>query len=148
MPGLLPSLLAVLLAADSPTAPDPGFQRAYAETRGFQLGHPTAGKPTPDGSAVLFLRSQPRQPTLGLYELTVASGQTRPLVTPAQLLGGAEEQLTVEEKARRERMRIVDRGFTSFGLSDDGRRVLLPLSGRVYVYDRAGPHAGRVRRVG
>src|SRR5204863_6131217 len=105
-------------------------------------------KPTPDGTAVLFLRSPPRQPTLALYEFTVATGQARELVTPAQLLGGAEEQLSVEERARRERMRIVDRGFTSFGLSEDGRLVLLPLSGRVYVYDRAGAHAGRVRKVG
>src|SRR5205814_7308453 len=99
------------------------------ETRGFLLGRPTAIKPVPDGSAVLFLRSPARQPTLALYELTVATGATRELVTPAQLLGGAEEKLSVEEKARRERMRIVDRGFTSYGLSEDGQRVLLPLSG-------------------
>jgi dipeptidyl-peptidase-4 len=145
MPGFLVFLL---LAAGPVTSPDPGFLRAFAETRGFLLGRPTAIKPTPDGSAVLFLRSGPRQPTLALYEFSVASGQTRELVTPARLLGGAEEKLSVEEKARRERMRIVDRGFTSFGLSEDGRLVLLPLSGRVYVYDRAGAQAGRVRRVG
>src|SRR5204863_9692276 len=105
-------------------------------------------KPTPDGTAVLFLRSPPRQPTLALYEFTVATGQARELVTPAQLLGGAEEQLSVEERARRERMRIVDRGFTSYGLSEDGRLVLLPLSGQMYVYDRVGPQAGRIRKVG
>jgi dipeptidyl-peptidase-4 len=142
--------LALLLSAATTPAPgpDPSFLRAFAETRGFLLGRPTGVKPTPDGTAVLFLRSPPRQPTLALYEFTVATGQTRELVTPAQLLGGAEEQLSVEERARRERMRIVDRGFTSFGLSEDGRLVLLPLSGRVYVYDREGSHKGRVRKVG
>jgi dipeptidyl-peptidase-4 len=142
--------LALLLAAAAPatTGPDPTFLRAFAETRGFLLGRPTGIKPTPDGTAVLFLRSPARQPTLALYEFSVATGQTRELVTPAQLLGGAEEKLSVEERARRERMRIVDRGFTSFGLSEDGRLVLLPLSGNVYVYDRAGPHADRIRKVG
>jgi dipeptidyl-peptidase-4 len=138
-----------MAAATTPgTGPDPTFLRSFAETRGFLLGRPTGIKPTPDGTAVLFLRSPPRQGNLALYELTVATEQTRELVTPAQLLGGAEEQLSVAEKARRERMRIVDRGFTSYGLSEDGRLVLLPLSGRVYVYDRAGPHTGRIRKVG
>ena len=143
------ALTLLLSAATTPgPGPDPSFLRAFAETRGFLLGRPTGIKPTPDGTAVLFLRSPARQPTLALYEFTVATGQTRELVTPAQLLGGAEEQLSVEERARRERMRIVDRGFTSFGLSEDGRLVLLPLSGRVYVYDREGSHKGRVRKVG
>jgi dipeptidyl-peptidase-4 len=125
--------------------PDPTFLRSFAETRGFLLGRPTRITPTPDGDAVLFLRSPPRQPTLALFEYTVATGQTRELVTPAQLLKGAEERLSVAEKARRERMRIVDRGFTSFQLSEDGRTVLLPLSGRVFLYDRAGDHLGRIR---
>ncbi len=83
--------------------------------------------------------------------MDVATGQTQELVTPAQLLGGAEEKLSVEEKARRERMRIVDRGFTSYDLSDDGQRVLFPLSGKLYVYerrDRQGAHAGRRRSPG
>ena len=56
------------------------------------------------------------------------------------------------EKARRERMRIVDRGFTSYDLSEDGQRVLLPLSGRAVRLrprgDRGqGARAGR-RRAG
>ena len=50
------------------------------------------------------------------------------------------------EKARRERMRIVDRGFTSFDLSEDGRRVLLPAVGQALRL-RAG-RAGKVRRAG
>src|SRR5688572_1380923 len=131
-----------------PPGPDPHFLRAFAETRGFLLGRPTRIRPTPDGKAVLFLRSPPRQPTLALYEHDVDSGQTRELITPAALLGGAEEKLSTEEKARRERMRIVDRGFTSFDLSDDGRRVLLPLSGKLYVYERQGPAAGKTRALG
>jgi dipeptidyl-peptidase-4 len=146
------SVVALTLAAAAPPAgapaPAPGFLRAFAETRGFLLGRPTHIRPTPDGKAVLFLRSPPRQPTLALYEYNVATGEARELVTPAQLLGGKEEQLSTAEKARRERMRIVDKGFTSFALSEDGKALLLPLSGRVYLYEREGAHAGRVRPLG
>jgi dipeptidyl-peptidase-4 len=116
---------------------DPDFLRAFSETRGFLLGRPSRVQLTPDGSAVLFLRSPPRDPTHRLFELTMATGQTRELVTPEVLLGGEREQLSDAERARRERMRVTDLGFTSFQLSPDGQRVLLPLSGRLYLLDRA-----------
>jgi dipeptidyl-peptidase-4 len=103
---------------------------------------------TEDGSAVLFLRTGPRDPTLALFETSVATGVTRPLVTPAELLQGSPETLSVAEAARRERQRIVDRGFTTFDLSKDGRRVLLPLSGRMYVFERAGDKPGQIRAFG
>jgi dipeptidyl-peptidase-4 len=64
------------------------------------------------------------------------------------VLGGAQEQLSVAERARRERMRIVDRGFTTFDLSEDGTRVVLPLSGRVFVIERGGSASGRPRAIG
>jgi dipeptidyl-peptidase-4 len=115
----------------------PRYLRDHAETRGFQLGRPVKAVPTPDGKAVLFLRSQARVPRLRLYEFDVASGKTRELLTPEQVLKGAEEKLSPEEKARRERMRVSVGGFASFQLSRDGRLILLSLSGRLYVVDRA-----------
>jgi dipeptidyl-peptidase-4 len=128
-----------------PDKPAPNFLRDLAETRNYALGRPTRIKLSPDGKTVLFLRSPPRQPNLAIYEMDVATGQTKELVTPAQLLGGAEEKLSVAEKARRERMRIVDRGFVSYDLSEDGQRLLFPLSGKLYVYERA---TGKVRTLG
>src|SRR5262249_30534196 len=84
---------------------DATYLRRHALTRGFMLGRPSKPKPTPDGSAVLFLRSQARVPKLSLFEFDVASRKTRELLTPEQLLKGAEENLSPEEKARRERQR-------------------------------------------
>lgn len=118
------------------TVGEVGFLRLYAETRGFMLGRPVRPQPTPDGRAVLFLRSPPRSAVMNLYEFDVATQATRELVTPAGLLQGAEETLSPEEKARRERMRLSARGFADFQLSDDGRYVLLTLSGRLYLLDR------------
>jgi dipeptidyl-peptidase-4 len=131
------------LAAEAPQpakdAPlDTRYLRDYAETRGFMLGRPSAAKPTPDGKAVLFLRAQARVPKLRLYEFDVAGGKTRELLTPEQVLKGAEEKLSPEEKARRERMRVSVGGFTNFQLSEDGALILVSLSGKLYVVPRNG----------
>lgn len=116
---------------------DPGFLRNYAETRGFMLGRPTNAQPAPDGKSVLFLRAQARTPKMRLYEFDVATAKTRELLTPEQLLKGAEEKLTPEEKARRERMRVSVGGFSSYQLSGDGSLILLSLSGKLYLFRRA-----------
>ena len=72
-----------------------------------------------------------------LYAFDVQSGQTRVLITPEQILKGAEEKLSQAEKAQRERQRISTRGFTGFQLSDDGAQILVTLSGKLYVVRRA-----------
>jgi dipeptidyl-peptidase-4 len=117
---------------------DTRYLRDHAETRGFMLGRPVGAKPTPDGKAVLFLRAQARVPKMSLYEFDVATPKTRELLTPEQVLQGAEEHLSAEEKARRERMRVSVGGFTSFQLSEDGSRILVSLSGKLYVVERPG----------
>jgi len=118
------------------------FIRDYTETRGFQLGRPVAPKITPDGQSVLFLRAAgPRAPRQSLFEFVVASGETRELLTAEKLLGGGEEQLSPEEKARRERMRVSVGGFTSFQLSQDGAQILVPLAGRLFLIERASGQA-------
>jgi dipeptidyl-peptidase-4 len=113
------------------------YLRDHALTRGFMLGRPNRAKPTPDGKAVLFLRAEPRVAKLQLYEFDVATKQTRLLLSPEQLLKGAEENLSPEEKARRERARISVAGFTNYELSRDGARILVSPSGKLYVYERA-----------
>lgn len=143
-----PCLAALALAGTAraqATPPTSDFLRDYTETRGFQLGRPTSPVPTPDGKAVLFLRAEPRQPVLSLYEFDTANGQTRALLTPDDLLRGAAEHLSPAEKARRERMRVTTRGFTAFALSPDGARLLVTLSGRLYLVARGG--ADKAHRV-
>ncbi|RKH53186.1 S9 family peptidase [Corallococcus llansteffanensis] len=125
------------VAASARKPPDTAFLRQYAETRRFMNGRPAGVRITPDDQSVLFLRTSPTSNVQMLYAFDVANGQTRELLTPEVLLKGAEETLSPEEKARRERMRVSVSGFTSFGLSEDGTRLLVPLSGRLYVVDRA-----------
>ena len=117
--------------------PDPGFLDAYAETYRFRHGEPRAIEVLPDGSGVLFLRSPGRSATGSLYLFDVASGEERQVLTAQDLLGSEEEELSAEEAARRERMRLTARGLASFRVSPDGSTLLVPLSGRLFLVDRA-----------
>lgn len=117
------------------------FLKEHAQSRRYSLGNPTSIKVTPDGQAVLFLRSGPTSKEHDLYEYDIATGKERKILTAEQLLGGAEEELTAEEKARRERMRMTARGIVGYSLSHDGTQILVPLSGSLYLVDRAtGEH--------
>jgi dipeptidyl-peptidase-4 len=130
-------VLAMTLLAATATPNTDNFLREFAETRRYLAGRPVNAHVTPDGKSVLFLRATPTDPRQLLYSLDLASGETKELLTPESLLQGASETLSVEEKARLERMRVTARGFTSYQLSKDGTKVLVVLSGKLYVADRA-----------
>ena len=117
--------------------PDPQFSRDYAETQKFTLGRPTALRFTPDGGQLFFLRSGARDSTRRLYVFDTVTASTRELITPEQVLGGVDETLSKEEKARRERLRMTAKGFTRFDLTRDGKTLLLPLSGKLFALDLA-----------
>ena len=137
---LLPFLVLLALVCSLRAADEDAnlkYFRDLAETRSYSLGRPVAPKLTPDGQTVIYLRGGPRDPVLRLYEFPVPAGPERELLTPAQLLGNAEEQISAEEKARRERARVTLKGFTRFDLSKDGARLLVTLSGQLYVVNRA-----------
>ena len=134
---LLAAFVSLRLAAATPEEEALRHFRDLAETRNYTLGRPVSPQVTPDGKHVVFLRSLPRDPTLRLFEFDLAAGKERELLTPAQLLGGAEENLSAEEKARRERQRQSLKGFTAYQMSRDGARLLVTLSGRLYLVERA-----------
>ncbi len=107
------------LAISSAARAESCFQ-ALAATRNYTLGRPVRAAPTPGGRDILFLRSGPRDTKLGLYAYDVAAHAVRPLAQPQDA-----EQLSVEERARRERARMTLTGITDFAVSDDGARVLV-----------------------
>jgi len=109
--------------------------KAISETRGFRLGSPSRMTPTPDGRAVLFLRSAARDPKQSLFKIDLASGDVREILSPEKL-SRLPENLSAEERARRERMRVRATGLTSFELSADGLTILVPFGGRLFVFDR------------
>lgn len=105
-----------------------------AATYNFRLGLPIPLAITPDG-AVIFRRTGARSFTADLYELA-PDGTVKTLATAAELLGTGEENLSDEEKARRERTRTVSRGIVDVDVSDDGNTIMVPLGGAFYLIDR------------
>lgn len=116
---------------------DPGFLEQYTATQAFRLGRPTSIQLSPQGETVLYLRSGPRSFERDLWAFDPQLGDERVLLTAQQILDGGDEILTAEEAARRERLRLTARGIASYRLSADGRTILVPLSGRLFVVERA-----------
>jgi len=97
---------------------------------------PRGVKISPDSTRVTFLNSKETDPLqMDLWEFNLEDDEMRLLVDSTALVEG-EEDLSEEELARRERLRIVgQRGIVSYHFSPDGRRLLFPLSGDLYLHD-------------
>ena len=139
---VLASTLLMLAATPPPPPPDPVL-RQLSETRKFRNGTPTALKMDRSGAHVFFLRSPADSPVQSLHVFEVDAGQARELLSAETLLKGAAQQLSAAEKAQLERQRVAARGLVAYRVSDDGRTVVVPLSGRLYRVDVAGLLAGR-----
>jgi len=129
---------------DEETLVNLDFLDQYAATYRFRLGHPAHVAFAPDGDEVLYLRSGPTDFVQNLYALDLSTGDERVVLTAEALLGDDPEELSDEEKARRERMRMAARGITRFELSRQGDRLLVPLSDQLYVVERPGGEVVRL----
>ncbi|OLT43082.1 peptidase S9 [Saccharomonospora sp. CUA-673] len=113
------------------------FLRAQARTQRFTLGTPRQFQVTPDGSRVLFLRSESGTDRRNsLWQLEVATGVETKLVDAAELLPG-EEDLPAEERARRERARETSGGVVGYATDAACTMAAFSLSGRLYTADLA-----------
>lgn len=95
---------------------------------------PVALEFSPDGERVTYLRGKEddlRQQDL--WEYHIADGINRMLVDSRALVP-EEEQLDDVEKARRERMRIGGKGIIEYVWAPDGKSILFPLAGDLYLY--------------
>ena len=119
------------------------FPRQQARTRRFSLGVPRSFKVAPDGSRVAFLRSQGgTDPVTCLWQLHVDTGQEELVADPATL-EQAGEDLSAQEKARRERAREQAGGIVGFAADRTLSVAAFALAGRVYVAG-LGPSGGGV----
>jgi dipeptidyl-peptidase-4 len=111
------------------------FLRLQARTQRFTLGAPRGFRVSPDGRRVLFLRSSSGTDRSHiLWQLDVESGVESPLGDPEVLLGGHEE-LSPEERARRERSREQGGGVVGNATDAAVRITAFALSGKVFIAD-------------
>lgn len=116
------------------------FPRQHARTQRFTLGAPRAFTVAPDGSRVVFLRSREGTDRANLLWVREPSGAREYVAAdPASLLGGAAEELSAEERARRERNREGSAGIVGYASDTAVECASFALSGRLFVTDlRAG----------
>ena len=112
------------------------------ETRGFTRGLPRKAMPSPDGSRVYFLRSGATDRLQQLYVYDVHRRTTGPFVSYERLAGAGT--VSAREQARRERQRETESGITHYTVSRDGKRILIPYSGDVFLVDT---HDGAIQRL-
>ncbi|MBQ0867245.1 S9 family peptidase [Streptomyces sp. RK75] len=112
------------------------FPRQHARTHRFTLGAPRSFTVAPDGSRVAFLRSRSGSDLAHLlWVRDVASGEERIAADPEMLLGGAAEELSPEERARRERSREGTAGVVGYATDSSMRMAAFALSGRLFTAD-------------
>ncbi|MDN4036723.1 S9 family peptidase [Massilia sp. YIM B02443] len=135
-------LLLAALAAAPASAERLTLDRIHGET---SLAGPGVRslRVSPDGERVTFLRgSADNQYQLDLWEYNTKSKATRRLIDSKRLV--PTEELSLEEKARRERARTAGlSGILNYFWSPDGKQLLVPIAGNLYLVDAAKPDAAR-----
>ncbi|MBO9710939.1 MAG: S9 family peptidase [Caulobacter sp.] len=130
-----PSLLAIAacLALSSPVLAEKLTpERIFADP---SLNGPTAKgvKLSPDGKRVTYLKGKAEAANVqDLWAADVKGGEPYRLIDSAALSSGAKE-LSEAEKARRERARVSARGIVEYSWDEQGRFILVPLDGDLYL---------------
>jgi dipeptidyl-peptidase-4 len=143
-------LAAVIAAAPLSASAQDSFRRLTPEAvfGGTDLNGPRASGValSPDGRRVTYLKAKTEnQKVLDLWAADVAGGEPYRLVDAAAL-SQAGKALSEAEIARRERMRVMNSGVVEYSWDDEGRFILVPLDGDLYLADVTGPQA-QIRRL-
>jgi dipeptidyl-peptidase-4 len=117
------------------------FPRQQARTQRFTLGVPRAFLISRDGARITFLRTKSGDDAVTcLWEADAATGAERMIADPTAL-GADEEQLSQEERARRERVRETASGIVAYATDASHSLAVFALSGQVYAAPLGDPAA-------
>ncbi len=122
------------------TTESDSFPRRHARTQRFTLGAPRSFTVAPDDSRVAYLRSASGTDRANsLWVLDPSDGTEHLAADPHALLGGASEDLSPAERARRERSREGSAGIVGYATDDAVELASFALSGRLFTAElRAG----------
>ncbi len=127
---------------------DDTFPRQYARTQRFTLGEPRNLAVSPDGTRVVFLRSDGgSDPVNSLWVLDVDTGEERMVADAHTLFGDADaggDTMTDAERAQRERLREGAGGITSYATDATTAVVAFAVGGTLFA---GGLLSGRARRL-
>ncbi len=118
--------------------PGEGFLTPETLNSGIALNGPSVrlAKIAPDGTQITLLKGRENDASqLDLWSYDSETGDGQLLVSSTDLLG-APEELSEEEKNRRERLRLYASGIVTYSWVGD-QLLMFPLGGDIYLYDLA-----------
>ncbi len=99
---------------------------------------------SPDGTLVTYLKAKADDPRMtDLWAADVAGGDPR-LLIDARALIPKDRILSEAEKSRRERQGVQTRGVVAYDWDDQGRFILVPVEGDLWLYSRASGQVSRL----
>lgn len=132
-----------LLPSESHSANNLSIERIFSAPA-LHGTTPRLVKLSPDGKRVTFIRAKHTDTSrYDLWEYNIKDQHSR-LLFDADDLHQGDENLSDEEKARRERMRLSGSGIVSYTWSPDGKALLFPLAGDAFYYRLGEPNAQRL----
>ena len=145
----LAAVMAGVVMAGTAMAGEAGAQQKITPERVFaapDLSGPRARgvSLSPDGAMVTYLRAKIDDPRMtDLWAADVAGGEPR-LLIDARALIPKDRALSEAEKSRRERMGVQTHGVVAYDWDEEGRFILVPVEGDLWLWSRAD---GKVSRL-
>lgn len=110
------------------------FIAEYARSQRFSSGRPRNFTIDEKNEVIYFLRAvNQAENTLALFSFDLKAKNTKLLVNPLDLID-QKTQIPDAEKARRERMREIGLGITSYQLDENFEKIVFALQGKVFVF--------------
>ncbi|WP_141735321.1 S9 family peptidase [Oligoflexus tunisiensis] len=135
------SLLIPMASALAEPGPTPAVEpwqelrEQLRSTRNFRLGAPFNVHVLDDGARVLYQKAIPPSTAAAVYEFDRRTGKETKVLDAAMLSPG-EGPVSAEEKALRERLRLLTGGISFYENDPQGAWILTPVKGKLFLYDR------------
>jgi dipeptidyl-peptidase 4 len=137
--GIAAILIPATVSAQAPASPPSRLtlERVFASPS-LTGQVPRAAKLSPDGKLVTLLRNRPDDlERYDLWAIDPVTGAARMLVDSKKFATGAT--LSEAERMQRERARIANlTGIVTYDWAPDGKHIVVPLDGDIYLADLAG----------
>ncbi len=130
-------------AADASTPDWAKLREQLRTSRNFRLGAPFNITPLKDGHTILYSKATPPSLAASIYAFDRNKNEETKILDEGMLTTGGGHE-SAEEKALRERLRMLTAGLSFFDVDASGRWIVVPLKGKLFAYDRDNKKAHEI----
>ncbi len=121
------------------------LRQQLRSTRNFRLGAPFNFKILNDGARVLYQKTVPPSTDAAVYQFDLKTGKETKILDAGMLSAGTGP-VSVEERALRERLRLMTSGINFFATDDRASFLLTPLQGKLFIWDMEAKKAREIAK--